>query len=904
MYLLARLAIVSVFLSFVSTDSGEPKIKPFHFTGDLRLGMRESVHCAVVDGDPPFDFSWFKDGRSLVDLHGISVRKTDDFTSNLVISKVNAESNGNYTCRASNSNGYDEKSAVLSVRGPGEPKIKSFHFSNELESGMRESVHCNVLYGDTPFEFSWFKDGKPLVDGQGISIRKMDDYDSKLVVLKVDADSNGNYTCKVSNSKGFDEKSALLLVKDSMEPNIKDFHFSNNLELGMREAVHCIVTYGDPPFEFSWLKDGRPLAELRDTSVHQTDNFMSTLVISKVNADSNGNYTCRVSNKAGFDEKSAVLSVKDSGDPRVKSFHFSNVLELGMRESVQCAVMYGDPPFEFMWYKDGQKLVEGHGISPKKIDDFTSTLVISKVDADSNGNYTCRVSNSVGFDEKSATLSVKVGEIVNNQKAVKLLYDFGMFLRKANDFIRKMAILLKTAVLLLFVSKSVSSEVGAPKINPFHFSGELDIGMRASVQCAVIYGDPPFQFSWFKDGRKLLDSHGVSIGKFDDFTSNLVITKVDAESNGNYTCKVSNSRGTDEKSALLYVKDVGVPKISPFHFPGELDVGMRTSVLCAVIYGDPPFAFVWYKDGQTLSETRSVSIKIIDDFTSNLVVSKVDAESNGNYTCKASNSKGFDEKSALLSVKGKYIESEIIKLVNTFSVLSVRRGSAYWKMAILVNLAILLLLLAAAKSVMSDSGAPKVKSFHFSNVLELGMREMVHCIVMFGEPPFDFTWYKDGQKLAQAPGVSIAKFDEFTSSLVISKVDADSNGNYTCRASNSQGYDEKSAILSVKEKGAPKINPFHFSGELDVGMRASVQCAVIYGNPPFEFSWSKDDKKLMDNHGVFIRLFDDFTSTLVISEVDANSNGNYTCRASNSKGFDERFAVLSVKGRCTFSHEY
>ncbi|GFT08356.1 titin [Nephila pilipes] len=222
-----------------------------------------------------------------------------------------------------------------------------------------------------------------------------------------------------------------------------------------------------------------------------------------------------------------------------------------------------------------------------------------------------------------------------------------------------MAVLLNIAMLFPFIVKS-AAESGVPKINPFHFSGELDVGMRASVQCAVIYGDPPFEFSWFKDGHKLIDNRGVSTRNIDDFTSNLVISKVEADSNGNYTCRASNSKGFDEKFATLSVKDDGTPKITPFHFPGELTVGMRTSVLCAVIYGHPPFDFTWLKDGHKLSEARSTSVKNIDDFTSNLVISKVDADSNGNYTCRASNSKGLDEKSALLSVKGKCISIFIL----------------------------------------------------------------------------------------------------------------------------------------------------------------------------------------------------------------------------------------------------
>ncbi|GFT08363.1 titin [Nephila pilipes] len=284
--------------------------------------------------------------------------------------------------------------------------------------------------------------------------------------------------------------------------------------------------------------------------------------------------------------------------PQVGPFLFPKQLDAGMRASVQCAVMSGDPPFEFTWLKDDQKLTEVRGVSVRKFDDFTSNLVIAKVEADSNGNYTCRVSNSAGFDEKSALLSVKDG----------------------------------------------------PKIGPFHFSGELDVGMRATVVCSVMTGEPPFEFTWFKDDQKLVDTHRVSLGKFDDFTYNLVISKVEADSNGNYSCKVSNSAGFDQKSAILSVKDV--PKIGPFNFPGDLDVGMRASVQCAVMTGDPPFQFSWFKDGHKLVDPHGISIGNFGDFTSNLVISKVDANSNGNYTCKVSNSAGFDERSAVLSVKG------------------------------------------------------------------------------------------------------------------------------------------------------------------------------------------------------------------------------------------------------------
>lgn len=93
-----------------------------------------------------------------------------------------------------------------------------------------------------------------------------------------------------------------------------------------------------------------------------------------------------------------------------------------------------------------------------------------------------------------------------------------------------------------------------PKIKAFHFSSDLESGMRAVVMCAVIGGDPPFSFSWFKDGISIAGSNSISIKSLDEYTSTLTITKLGPESNGNYTCKVSNKAGTDEKFDVLSMK--------------------------------------------------------------------------------------------------------------------------------------------------------------------------------------------------------------------------------------------------------------------------------------------------------------------------------------------------------------
>lgn len=74
--------------------------------------------CTVVDGDPPFSFTWYKDGAELKEIQGFNIQETSDgFTSTLSIAKLEASSNGNYSCKVSNSKGMDRKYGMLLVKG-------------------------------------------------------------------------------------------------------------------------------------------------------------------------------------------------------------------------------------------------------------------------------------------------------------------------------------------------------------------------------------------------------------------------------------------------------------------------------------------------------------------------------------------------------------------------------------------------------------------------------------------------------------------------------------------------------------------------------------------------------------------------------------------------------------------
>lgn len=66
-------------------------------------------------------------------------------------------------------------------------------------------------------------------------------------------------------------------------------------------------------------------------------------------------------------------------------------------------------------------------------------------------------------------------------------------------------------------------------------------------------GDPPFEITWKKDGRKLDSNDGIIILRSGQRLSILNIESTRARHAGNYTCQVKSQAGIIEYSAELHV---------------------------------------------------------------------------------------------------------------------------------------------------------------------------------------------------------------------------------------------------------------------------------------------------------------------------------------------------------------
>lgn len=134
-------------------------------------------------------------------------------------------------------------------------------------------------------------------------------------------------------------------------PVIQPFYFMENLNEDDVVQVSCSVTTGDPPFEFQWLKDGKPIAWGLGVDIQSTNRYSSVLFIESLQQVHEGEYACKVSNPAGSRDHSSVLHV--TIPPRWTIVPADVEVIRGSDLLVDCQVT-GYPPPVIIWKISGE----------------------------------------------------------------------------------------------------------------------------------------------------------------------------------------------------------------------------------------------------------------------------------------------------------------------------------------------------------------------------------------------------------------------------------------------------------------------------------------------------------------------------------------------------------------------
>ena len=174
-----------------------------------------------------------------------------------------------------------------------------------------------------------------------------------------------------------------------------------------------------------------------------------------------------------------------------------------------------------------------------------------------------------------------------------------------------------------------------------------------------------------------------------------------------------------------------------------------------------------------------------------------------------------------------------------------------------------------------------------------------------GDPEPKITWSKNGEALSSSDIVDL-KYRQGMASLTINEVFPEDEGDYVCKATNSQGTVEtkcKLKILPMEQKAgakstgvggdkAPKITQHLKSQEVQDGTKVNLICK-IGGATKFDVVWLHNDKEIKPSKDFqYVNEGDKYV--LKIAEIFPEDAGSYTCEAFNDVGETFSSCTLAV----------
>uniref|UniRef100_A0A8D0DXZ9 Ig-like domain-containing protein n=1 Tax=Salvator merianae TaxID=96440 RepID=A0A8D0DXZ9_SALMN len=536
------------------------------------------------------------------------------------------------------------------------------------------TLECTVS-GTPELQAKWFKDGKQLMPSRYYTM-SFEDNVARFRIESIMKEDSGTYVFKVENDFGSS-------TYQSIPPSFTKKLTKMDKILGSSVHMECKVS-GSLPITAKWFKDGKEIADSAKYRSLCHENTVS-LDVNYLELSDSANYTCSVTNVAGSDSCSAVLTVKEPPSFLVKPEGQQAIPDSTVEFK---AVLKGTPPFKIKWFKEDLELVPGPNCL-FGIEGSTGFLNLYSVDVTKSGKYTCQVSNDVGSDSCTTTLTVteppkfikklepskvvKQGDStrleckISGSPEIKVVwYRNDTELHAGEKF--QMSFIDSVAVIeLRHLVADDSGDYICEAVNPAgraSCSTKLLVkeppvfsrkpspvdtlkGTEVSLECEIS-GTPPFDVTWYKDKRQIRSSKKYRVTS-KNYHASVHILNIEASDIGEYQCKAQNDVGSD--TCICTVKLKEPPKfVTKIH---SLTVVVGEPVeLQATIEGSQPISVVWLKDKEeVIRESENTTITYVDN-TATLQLAKTEPASAGKYICQISNDAGTRECIATLTVLG------------------------------------------------------------------------------------------------------------------------------------------------------------------------------------------------------------------------------------------------------------
>ncbi|XP_077048028.1 Fc receptor-like protein 2 [Agelaius phoeniceus] len=243
---------------------------------ELLEGDTVTLRCRGYWNSTVTSVSFYQEGKEL----GVFPNVTE-----LSLSPLQLSHSGHYSCRGKVGSWGWRESPPVTVTVHGVPlsgvSLSAQPPRGQVALGDRLVLSCTVAAGTGALSFSWHRKGSGTLLGTSphLELHHVGDNDS------------GQYRCRVSNGDSVAESDPLnvTVLVPVANATIIPSPPSHQVRAGDNVTLHCSVQVGSAPVTFTWLHNGKevaqgPLLELRDIDVAHL-----------------GTYQCMATNQLGQD---------------------------------------------------------------------------------------------------------------------------------------------------------------------------------------------------------------------------------------------------------------------------------------------------------------------------------------------------------------------------------------------------------------------------------------------------------------------------------------------------------------------------------------------------------------------------------------------------------------------------
>ncbi|KAM5269990.1 basement membrane-specific heparan sulfate proteoglycan core protein isoform 4-T4 [Hipposideros larvatus] len=873
-----------------SAPGGTQPIRIESSSSHVAEGQTLDLNC-VVPGQAHAQVTWHKRGGSLPARH-------QTHGSLLRLHQVSPVDSGEYVCRVVGGSVPLEASVLVTIEPVGSVPalgvtlpIRIESSSSHVSEGQTLDLNCLVT-GQAHAQITWHKRGGSLPARHQV-------HGSRLRLPQVTPADSGEYMCRVVSNSGTQEASVLVTIQQRLSPPhtqsvvypVRIESSSASLANGHTLDLNCLVA-SQAPHTITWYKRGGSLP-----SRHQIVG--SRLRIPQVTPADSGEYVCHVSNGAGSQETSLIVTIQGSGSSQVPSVSppiriesLSPTMVEGQTLDLNCVVA-GQPQATITWYKRGGSL-------PARHQAHGSRLRLHQLSMADSGEYVCRANNNIDAREASFMVSVSPN------------------------------------------SGNPSVPGNAMPIRIESSSSHVAEGQTLDLNC-VVPGQAHAQVTWHKRGGSL-PAHHQAHGSL------LRLHQVSPADSGEYVCRVVSSSGPLEASVLVTIEASGssaVPVPAPGRVPpirietssSHVAEGQTLDLNC-VVPGQAHAQVTWHRRGGSLPARHQVHGPL-------LRLNQVSPADSGEYTCQVTGSSGTLEASVLVTIEASspgpipapglaqplYIEASSSHVAEgqTLDLNCVVPGQAHAQVTWhkrggslparhqIHGSQLRLHHVSPADSgeyvcrVVGSAGSEREASFTVtvppsagssyrlrspvisieppSSTVQQGQDASFKCLIHDGAAPISLEWKTRNQELEDNVHIS-----PNGSIITIVGTRPSNHGAYRCIASNAYGVAQSVVNLSVH--GPPTVSVLPEGPvRVKVGKAVTLEC-VSAGEPRSSARWTRIGAPTHLEQQTFGVV--DSHTMLQISSAKPSDAGTYVCLAQNALGTaQKRVEVIVDTGTMT-----